>query len=97
MDLKDKIERIVAEHFRDSRTDLEVSFRGRVGGHIITPEFDEIDYDDRRHRVKALLREHLTPEEQLRISTLFFFTPYEYDDPEEEEAGAQPRSWFSEA
>ena len=76
------IEQRVSEVIRrrlDGDVDLEVAPDGYVIGHVISGQFDDTDYEQRRRLLWSILREELGPDELERISTLLTYTPEEWN------------------
>lgn len=73
-----KIERLLSSVLRDGRTDLETLPNGHVCGHVISPEFEGLSYEERRLRIRQILERGLTKEELLNVSTLLTYTPQEW-------------------
>lgn len=82
-----KLERKLREIFRDKlaqgKADLETLPNGHVCGHVISSEFKNRDYEERRQRIDKVLdqcvkHKLLTAGERSRISTLLTYTPAEW-------------------
>ena len=44
---------------------------------VIAKEFDKLGYTERQHLIWRIIGRHFTPEEQLRISAVYAFSPDE--------------------
>jgi len=81
--LKDRIDQIIQKGLKDGRTDLEVLPNGHVCGHVVSSEFERLDFEERRKRIRVLLGEavdagHLLDSDLKRVSTLLTYTPDEW-------------------
>jgi acid stress-induced BolA-like protein IbaG/YrbA len=77
--LQEKLDEILKRELKNGRTEqLETLSNGHVCGHVISTEFDNLDYTQRRHRIKGILEKHLSKDELLKISTLLTYTPDEW-------------------
>lgn len=76
--LKSKLERIFAEHFPGSTSELVKSKPSmKVGGLLIWKGFQRMEQIDRQRRLSAALREGLSSDDRLRVTTILTFTPAE--------------------
>jgi hypothetical protein len=73
-----KIERLLSGALRDGRTDLETLPNGHVCGHVISPEFEGLTYEERRLRIRQILEKGLTQDEWPKVSLLLTYTPQEW-------------------
>jgi len=65
------------------RAELETLANGHVCGHVISSEFENLDYEARRDRLRLVIERagaarKLLEAEILRISTLLTYTPEEW-------------------
>ncbi len=63
--------------------DLETLPNGHVCGHVISPQFEGLDYENRRKKIRELLDAKqeagdLSKEDRLNVSTLLTYTPAEW-------------------
>lgn len=58
---------------------LEVLPNNLIVGHIISPQFDDMDSAERFDFVQNVLRKNIRKEQRTRISTLLTYTPEEWD------------------
>ena len=81
--LKDRLETILIKGLENAQTDLETLPDGHVCGHVVSPEFERLDFEERRKRIRALLDQaatdgNLHQSELLQVSTLLTYTPAEW-------------------
>jgi len=81
--MKGELESILGRGLKDGRTILEDLPNGHVGGYVITPEFDQLDFEARRKRIRTLLEKavsegKLDKSQLLQVSTLLAYTPEEW-------------------
>ena len=76
----DKLKNLLRSEFPGSREDLEwyPPRNRKVGGALIWDGFQGLEPLDRQRRVWTVLREHLSRDDQLRITAVFTFTPAEW-------------------
>lgn len=77
--VEEKLKTLIANRLRDGMADLEVLPNGRVVGHIISSEFEDLDYGDRRKRLWEIIDSELSLEEKRKLSTLLTYTPEEWN------------------
>jgi len=83
MSLQTKLDSLLTGALKNARTDLETLSNGHVSGHVISSEFDGLDYEERSQRIdeivdQAVENNRLSREEALSISTLLTYTPAEW-------------------
>lgn len=77
--------------FRDEEIHLESTPSGKVGGWIISDNFDGVSQIERQNNLWARLRERLPPEKLAKIVAILTMTPLEVeDDVDEIEDGERP-------
>jgi hypothetical protein len=81
--LADKLTRIIQSEL-EGTVDLETLPNGHVCGHVVSPRFEDKDYQDRRLLIRDALLKHvqqgdLTDDEHGRVSTLLTYTPDEWN------------------
>ena len=67
----------------DGEVDLETLPNGHVCGHIVSRQFQGLDYEQRRGKIRDALQSartdgELTDQEMLQVSTLLTYTPEEW-------------------
>lgn len=77
--IEEKLKAIIARHLSDGMADLEVLPNGRIVGHVVSSDFEDLDYDDRRKRLREILKRELSADEAKRLSTLLTYTPEEWN------------------
>ncbi|MCC7293728.1 MAG: hypothetical protein IT449_16850 [Phycisphaerales bacterium] len=80
--LQDRLAQIVRTRLK-GEADLETLPNEHVCGHVISPLFMDLDYQDRRRIIRKALDEAieegiLVPSDQPLISTLLTYTPAEW-------------------
>ena len=76
--LHEKVILALASHFRDLADSLDdVPGTGRITGAVVSPEFRNLDYQQRQERLSSALCSALTPEELLRVGPIVALTPEE--------------------
>ena len=73
-----KLTELFNSQLADGMADLETLANGHVCGHVVSSEFNEMTYEQRRVRLKEITEQALSPEELLKISTLLTYTPEEW-------------------
>ena len=76
--LQKKLESVLENGLKDGKTELETLSNAHVCGHVISSEFVDQSYEDRRKRIREIMEEHLENEELLKVSTLLMYTPEEW-------------------
>jgi acid stress-induced BolA-like protein IbaG/YrbA len=76
--LEHKVKVNIENGLEQSMVELETFPTGSVSGHVVSPEFRGLDYEERRARIRAVLEQTLTPEELMKVSTLLTYTPEEW-------------------
>jgi acid stress-induced BolA-like protein IbaG/YrbA len=69
---------LIEEHLSDGQAELEILPNGKVAGHVISSDFDDLSYETRLRNLKQLVDEHLSDDELACVSTLLTFTPEEW-------------------
>jgi hypothetical protein len=82
-ELRDRLARLIEDRLDDGKADLETLPNGHVSGHVVSSEFENQDYEQRRIRIREMLddavrRGDLDPDDPPRISTLLTYTPAEW-------------------
>lgn len=73
-----KLDRVVRKHLEGETSGLEVLSDGRVAGHVISPKFDDVDYEERRSLLNRVLQQNLTVKERHKVGLLLTYTPMEW-------------------
>jgi len=81
--LQAKLDSLLTGALKSASTDLETLSNGHVSGHVISGEFDGLDYEERSQRIgqivdQAVKDNRLSHEEAMSISTLLTYTPAEW-------------------
>jgi len=81
--LQGKLARLLKEGLKEGKADLETLPNGHVCGHVISSEFNRLDYQERRRRIRRVLDRavsegKLKASDLLRVSTLLTYTPAEW-------------------
>ena len=76
--LQQKMKRILTTALKDGDTDLETLSNGHVCGDVISSEFVDKSYEERRRRIREILEDNLRADELANVSTLLSFTPEEW-------------------
>lgn len=81
--LQDKLSKLIERRLENGMADLETLPNGHVSGHVISSEFEEKNYEQRRARIRQMLNEavaggELDRAEVLHVSTLLTYTPAEW-------------------
>ena len=79
--LLDKLTVLLRKEFAGSTPELEpVKGNGRVWGVLYWDAFDGVDQIERQERLWAVLKAHLTPEEQHDVAAILTMTRREVSD-----------------
>jgi len=67
----------------DCEAFLDTEPNGHVTGHVVAGEFDNLSYEERRKRIRAVVDDavasgKLTEDDALKVSTLLTYTPNEW-------------------
>ena len=81
--LQQKLNDVLTQGLDCDLADLETLSNGHVCGHVVSKEFDGLDFECRRKRIRDLIDQavqdnRLTRQEALQISTLLTYTPIEW-------------------
>lgn len=81
--LEEKLKRLLEANLADGVADLETLPGGKVSGNVVSSEFEDKDFDERRKRIREVLadcvkKNELADEEVLKISLFLTFTPDEW-------------------
>lgn len=76
--LEEKVVQVVRSRLAGD-ADLEKLPDGRFIGHVISPRFDDIDYEQRRNLLWSVLKADLAPQEYPQVSMLLTYTPEEWN------------------
>jgi hypothetical protein len=81
--LQQKLNDVLVGGLKGGVADLETLANGHVCGHVISEEFEGLDFDDRRSRIRKLTDQavqdgRLRSDEVIQISTLLTYTPGEW-------------------
>lgn len=79
--LQVKVEQLIRSQLQEGEADLTTLPNGRVSGHVIAKDFEQLDYEQRRALLRRLWGQHLLPEEAANISTILTYTPAEWQVP----------------
>ena len=74
-----KVNDALTARLREGRADLETLPNGHVCGHVISPEFEGLSYQDRYRRINEILERELNQDELIQVSTLLTYTPKEWE------------------
>ena len=83
-----QLESMIRQHYPDVVTDLGTSEFGRVSGHIVSPRFLDETFETRYRLWREFVDQHIAPDDRVRLGTMFFFTPDEYNVGLEEQPAA---------
>lgn len=72
-----RLTELLGQHFTLGEVELEIAGPRRVGGLLVWDGFVGREQIERQRTVWRVLREHLTPEEQLQVSAILTLTPEE--------------------
>jgi acid stress-induced BolA-like protein IbaG/YrbA len=80
--LSTKTKRVIESGLQQCEAFLDTEL-GRVTGHVVAGEFDQLDYDARRKKIRAVIDQavasgELTQTDALSVSTLLTYTPDEW-------------------
>jgi acid stress-induced BolA-like protein IbaG/YrbA len=78
-----KVKEVLENGLEGCEAFLDTEPNGRVTGHVVAREFDDLSYEDRRKCIRAVIEEavtsgRLTREDALSVSTLLTYTPDEW-------------------
>jgi len=81
--VSEKIQRVLEDGLRGCEALLDTEVNGRVTGHVVAREFDDLSYEDRRLRIRTVIDRAveagaITKEDALNVSTLLTYTPEEW-------------------
>ena len=81
--VSEKIKRVLEGGLRECKAILDAEVNGRVTGHVVAGEFDDLTYEIRRQRIRtvidrAVVSGTLTKQDALSVSTLLTYTPEEW-------------------
>ncbi|MBI4582360.1 MAG: hypothetical protein HY718_21880 [Planctomycetes bacterium] len=81
--LQERLKSLLEAVLQDGQADLETLPNDHVCGHVISSEFDGLDYAARRQRIHSVLKEaeasnKMTAEDLLHVGTLLTYTPAEW-------------------
>lgn len=77
--LQQKIELIVKENLAGGEVHLETLPNGHVCGDVISSAFEDKDYESRLAQLNKVLKDNLSSEELVNVSTLLTYTPVEWN------------------
>jgi hypothetical protein len=75
---EEKLRKLFEGGLADGKAELETLANGDVCGHVVSSEFKDLTYEQRRARLKQITERALDEEELLKISTLLTYTPEEW-------------------
>ena len=76
--LMERLQHVLTEHFPGSIAELEQANPSeKIGGYLIWDGFEDLEQLDRQRRLGQVVRSGLPREDQLRVTTIFTFTPTE--------------------
>ena len=75
---EETVKKVIEGNLQAGEAHLETLPNGHVCGHIISREFTDKTYEERRLRLKEILEKGLNQNEILNISTLLTYTPEEW-------------------
>jgi hypothetical protein len=76
--LINRLKELLASHFPGATADLEtVAPINKVGGFLKWDGFEAVEQIDRQRRLRAVIREELSRQEQSQLTTILTVTPAE--------------------
>lgn len=72
-----RLTELLGQHFAQGEIEFEVAGPRRVGGLLVWDGFIGREQIERQRALWRVLREYLTPEEQLQVSAILTLTPEE--------------------
>lgn len=75
---EEKLVSVLSSQLNDGHAELETLSNGHVCGFVVSSEFREKDYHERRQRIREVLEHSLTPDELAQVSTLLSYAPEEW-------------------
>lgn len=77
--LEQELTKLFKRELRDGSAELDTLPNDHVYGHVVSSEFDAMNYEQRRARLKEILdASELEAEQLLKVSTLLTYTPEEW-------------------
>ncbi len=79
-DFPQQLTQLLQQHFPGSTPELEqVKPLDKIGGYLLWEGFDGFEQLDRQRQLSRAIREHLSPEQAMQVTTIFTLTPVEAD------------------
>lgn len=80
MSLQERLASVIEMALREGRADLETLPNGHVCGHVISPEFLDKTFEERRQYLRTIIEasDKLDDSDREKISTLLTYTPDEW-------------------
>ncbi len=76
--LVEKLNKVVTTELDGETSGLEVFPGGRIAGHVISPRFDGLEFEDRRALLRQVLESNFSRDELPRLSLLLTYSPQEW-------------------
>lgn len=84
-DLPDRLTYLLRQNFPGAEISFDPVYAPKLGGLIVWQGFDNLEQLARQHQLWSVLRAHLVPDEQLRVTAILTMTPTEMAIMNEEE------------
>jgi hypothetical protein len=84
-DLSERLTDQLQQSFPSAEISFDPVYAPKLGGLLVWQGFDNLEQLARQHHLWSVLRAHLSPDEQLRITAILTMTPAEMAIMNEEE------------